>query len=78
MATKNNITGDSIQTKHSQSYGERYGMIKNREAVAGCECTWKERVLGDGCQYCNPEMAEEIRHGNLSDPDQQESREDTP
>ena len=26
-----------------------------------CECTLSQSILGDGCQYCNVEMAQELK-----------------
>jgi hypothetical protein len=26
-----------------------------------CMCTFGQRVAGDGCQYCNPKLAAELR-----------------
>lgn len=60
----NEITGDTIATKHSRNYGEGFDMIKNRQPAEGCECLWRDRALGDGCQYCNPELAAEILADN--------------
>lgn len=33
----------------------------------GCECTMTEKALGDGCQTCNPEMAQQIQEENAAD-----------
>lgn len=36
-----------------------------------CQCSMRIRVLGDGCQYCNPELAAELAVDG--DPEKQES-----
>lgn len=37
------------------------------ESEKGCECTMSEKTLGDGCQICNPEMAQQIQEENGAD-----------
>lgn len=29
--------------------------------VSLCECDLRTRLVGDGCEYCNPELAEELK-----------------
>jgi hypothetical protein len=32
-----------------------------RRDLSKCHCRWVTRVLGDGCQYCNPKLAKEMK-----------------
>ena len=64
MAAINEHTGARIATKPSETYGHRFELIKNREPAPGCKCSWRDRALGDGCEFCNPYLAEEIRKDN--------------
>lgn len=64
MTSVNEITNARLSTKPSETYGQRFELIKNREPVPGCKCSWRDRALGDGCEFCNPELADEIRREN--------------
>lgn len=35
--------------------------------VSGCRCTIAQRMVGDGCEACNPELAREIERENFED-----------
>ena len=39
------------------------------EPVRVCQCTFRGRVLGDGCDVCNPELAAQCAAENLEDGD---------
>jgi hypothetical protein len=44
---------------------------KDKPRPYGCKCeTLSNKLTGDGCDECNPEMAEEIRRDNESRKDQ--------
>lgn len=33
----------------------------------GCKCSTRIRLVGDGCQFCNPKLAAEINWNNKAD-----------
>lgn len=37
------------------------------KAAGICHCTFSKKILGDGCEICNPEMAREIAEENERD-----------
>lgn len=41
---------------------EHYGTAKTT-----CQCTLAQRVTGDGCEICNPELAAELYEENDCD-----------
>lgn len=41
--------------------------MKDGVAEDVCRCTLAQRMVGDGCEVCNPELAEEIRRQNEAD-----------
>ena len=36
-----------------------------------CTCTLSEKVVGDGCQYCNPELTIEMQAEEVADLERQ-------
>lgn len=35
--------------------------------VSGCRCTMAQRMVGEGCEVCNSELAREIERENFED-----------
>ena len=50
-------------------------LVKRNRALFGaceveCKCTMAQKLVGDGCDICNPELAEEYER--LSDEEEQQ------
>lgn len=43
-----------------------------------CECSFRIRLVGDGCQYCNPLYAAELQNWEDYDEDSEENESDEP
>jgi len=70
MPAHNDITGASIQTRPaSAAYSNGFDLIRNPQPAPGCVCSWRDRALGDGCQFCNHDLAAEIEIQNRIDAD---------
>ena len=69
------IISDDAETRPLiDGKGKIVGMAifgKDKPRPFGCKCeTLSNKLTGDGCDECNPEMAEEIRRDNESRKDQ--------
>jgi len=54
-----------------KKYDDAIKVLKENESGPwGCKCkTLQNKMLGDGCEICNPEMAKEIEEENAKDLD---------
>jgi len=34
---------------------------RSLDGLVGCQCTLAQRLCGDGCQFCNPELGAELK-----------------
>ena len=48
MAAKNDVTGDSIRSKHSKKYQENYDKIFNKKKEEKKEAEWPDNPIEGG------------------------------
>ena len=44
-----------------KTYTNAAGQAVPLDSLVGCRCTLAQRLCGDGCQFCNPELGAELK-----------------
>lgn len=76
-ASRNDVTGDRLISKQTndayrENWDRIFGELKDIPKNTGtCQCTMSKKLLGDGCQHCNPgymkELEEEEHNADSTD-----------